>query len=255
MAGDNTSHRHIRVVPRADNEPGRPYGSDLDSLTPVFRSPPLPCPAPTMSKRTPASQDLQAESFAQARSFADMVRRTGINIAEDDSESVAHTPASMAGIIKLQPNRTRENNAWRPARDSDVGNLSTNGRGGNKNFSAAEDMNRFQPHSTAATLSFLAPTHYPPVQGCGIGRSVASPTSGQRTNSEDASKHSLGYNNGVATVKPAINDWNTGLFGKLPDPIHLHEQLGEFDGQVLFIGHPNRDVSKAAFTNYVRDIY
>lgn len=33
------------------------------------------------------------------------------------------------------------------------------------------------------------------------------------------------------------------LFGKLPDPIRLSEQTGLFDGQVVFIGHPNRDVS------------
>ncbi|RMZ72914.1 ubiquitin homeostasis lub1 [Pyrenophora seminiperda CCB06] len=33
------------------------------------------------------------------------------------------------------------------------------------------------------------------------------------------------------------------VFGRLPDPIHLHEQTGTFDGQVVFIGHPNRDVS------------
>ncbi|KAE8824974.1 hypothetical protein CFE70_008646 [Pyrenophora teres f. teres 0-1] len=33
------------------------------------------------------------------------------------------------------------------------------------------------------------------------------------------------------------------VFGRLPDPIHLHEQTGTFDGQVVFIGHPSRDVS------------
>ncbi|KAJ4335641.1 hypothetical protein N0V95_008840 [Ascochyta clinopodiicola] len=33
------------------------------------------------------------------------------------------------------------------------------------------------------------------------------------------------------------------LFGKLPDPIRLHEQMSQFDGQVVFIGHPNRDIS------------
>ncbi|KAG9379000.1 PFU domain containing protein [Pyrenophora tritici-repentis] len=33
------------------------------------------------------------------------------------------------------------------------------------------------------------------------------------------------------------------VFGRLPDPIHLHEKTGTFDGQVLFVGHPNRDVS------------
>lgn len=29
----------------------------------------------------------------------------------------------------------------------------------------------------------------------------------------------------------------------MPDIIRLHEQTGDFDGQVVFIGHPNRDVS------------
>jgi hypothetical protein len=33
------------------------------------------------------------------------------------------------------------------------------------------------------------------------------------------------------------------LFGNVPDPIRLHEQMGKFDGQVVFIGHPNRDIS------------
>ncbi|KAF2867137.1 hypothetical protein BDV95DRAFT_503123, partial [Massariosphaeria phaeospora] len=36
----------------------------------------------------------------------------------------------------------------------------------------------------------------------------------------------------------------TRVFGKrLPDLIILHEEIGEFDGQVVFIGHPNRDVT------------
>ncbi|KAH7126967.1 hypothetical protein B0J11DRAFT_460550, partial [Dendryphion nanum] len=34
------------------------------------------------------------------------------------------------------------------------------------------------------------------------------------------------------------------LFGKnLPDPIELSVKVGEFDGQIMFIGHPNRDIS------------
>lgn len=35
----------------------------------------------------------------------------------------------------------------------------------------------------------------------------------------------------------------TAVFGRLPDPIRLHEQTDAFDGQVMFIGHPNRDIS------------
>ncbi|PSN70359.1 hypothetical protein BS50DRAFT_662585 [Corynespora cassiicola Philippines] len=41
----------------------------------------------------------------------------------------------------------------------------------------------------------------------------------------------------------SIVDKYAHLFGKLPDQIHLHEKMGEFDGQTIFIGHPNRDVS------------
>lgn len=33
------------------------------------------------------------------------------------------------------------------------------------------------------------------------------------------------------------------LFGNLPDLIRLSEQVGAFDGKVVFIGHPNRDIS------------
>lgn len=41
-----------------------------------------------------------------------------------------------------------------------------------------------------------------------------------------------------------VVDEYTRLFGKqLPDPIHLHTEIGTFDGEVIFIAHPNRDVS------------
>ncbi|KAF1365748.1 hypothetical protein EJ07DRAFT_94131 [Lizonia empirigonia] len=77
---------------------------------------------------------------------------------EDDQ--LDHGCVSLAGIIKLQPNRKKGNKTWRPMQASDL---------------------REEPY----------------VQ----------------------------------------------VFGNLPDHIRLHEQMGEFDGQVVFIGHPNRDVS------------
>ncbi|KAL5391061.1 hypothetical protein DPSP01_001552 [Paraphaeosphaeria sporulosa] len=44
------------------------------------------------------------------------------------------------------------------------------------------------------------------------------------------------------TRPPAIEN-HLRLFEQLPDIIRLQEQTGDFDGQVVFIGHPNRDVS------------
>ncbi|KAJ4358634.1 uncharacterized protein N0V89_003218 [Didymosphaeria variabile] len=44
------------------------------------------------------------------------------------------------------------------------------------------------------------------------------------------------------TRLPAVEN-HLRLFGKLPDIIRLQEQTGDFDGQIVFIGHPNRDVS------------
>ncbi|KAF2820014.1 HAD-superfamily hydrolase, partial [Ophiobolus disseminans] len=241
--GDNTSHCHIRVVPRADNEPSQLYDSDSSALTPVFRSLSLLCPATTMSKRTPASQDLPIDSLAQARSFADMARRVGIDITDGENESLVQTSASAAGMIKLQPHRAREHKAWQPARNNDLGKPPVSGRGGGKIGSAADAIPCFQPHSSITTPSHLAPTQQHPVQGYDAGWSVASSTLGQRANYENPSEGSDDNKNGVATVEPAIGGWYTELFGKLPDPIHLHEHLGEFDGQVQFIGHPNRDIS------------
>ncbi|KAF2642979.1 hypothetical protein P280DRAFT_241440 [Massarina eburnea CBS 473.64] len=56
--------------------------------------------------------------------------------------------------------------------------------------------------------------------------------------------------NGSDHVSPTDTQFNPGVmkaytrvFGKLPDLIHLGSQTGDFDGQVIFIGHPNRDVS------------
>jgi hypothetical protein len=41
-----------------------------------------------------------------------------------------------------------------------------------------------------------------------------------------------------------VVDEYTRLFGKqLPDPIHLHTVIGTFDGEIIFIAHPNRDIS------------
>jgi len=44
-------------------------------------------------------------------------------------------------------------------------------------------------------------------------------------------------------IRPPVVESYTRLFGRLPDIIRLHEQTGDFDGQIVFIGHPNRDVS------------
>jgi hypothetical protein len=52
-----------------------------------------------------------------------------------------------------------------------------------------------------------------------------------------------GVDGSPSAIQPFPGTQYEQMFGKLPDPIRLHEQTGAFDGQVVFVGHPNRDIS------------
>ncbi|KAF1934322.1 uncharacterized protein M421DRAFT_50772 [Didymella exigua CBS 183.55] len=81
---------------------------------------------------------------------------------EFENDQDDHSSVSLAGIIKLQPSRTKTSKSWRSMQATDLGEACT--------------------------------------------------TRGR-------------------------------IFSNLPDPIRLSEQMGKFDGEVVFIGHPNRDIS------------
>lgn len=44
-------------------------------------------------------------------------------------------------------------------------------------------------------------------------------------------------------TSPSTRSDQVRLFGNLPDLVRLSEQVGAFDGKVVFIGHPNHDIS------------
>ncbi|KAF1947246.1 hypothetical protein EJ02DRAFT_295312, partial [Clathrospora elynae] len=154
---DGLTHSHIRIVPRIDTDATYDNEGNCNDKTPTFRSPSLQFPPPLELQSRPAEEST-GEPFTQVKTFADMARRYHQKDHEIEGEQSTPGCVSLAGIVKLQPNRKKATGSWRPKPASDLGKCKS-------------------------------------------------------------------------------------LFGNLPDPIRLHEQTGEFDGQVVFIGHPNRDIS------------
>ncbi|KAF1841427.1 uncharacterized protein K460DRAFT_434533 [Cucurbitaria berberidis CBS 394.84] len=138
-----------------------------------------------------------------------MARR--FHTKDDDVESEQSTPGSvsLAGIIKLQPNRKKSSSAF-----------------------TASPMESPYLRSIRPTKASPIPEH----QGVLTNRTniLGTPTGISRARGNEV---------GPDVLQAFGDDRYEQLFGKLPDPIRLHEEMGEFDGQVVFIGHPNRDVS------------
>lgn len=121
-----------------------------------------------------------------------------------------HGSMSLAGIVKLQSDSRKGNRFWRPMQASDLGESHLNGTG--------------QPHDDSLH------EHYQEM------RNSAIPLKTDSGGSHQHEEHHLAedYLAEATCVQ---------LFGRLPEPIQLSRQTGRFDGQVVFIGHPNRDVS------------
>ncbi|OSS45936.1 hypothetical protein B5807_08072 [Epicoccum nigrum] len=127
---------------------------------------------------------------------------------EDDLAD--HGSMSLAGIIKLQSDRRKGNKFWRPMQASDLGESHLDGTD--------------QPHDDSSQQNHQA-----------MGNSAIQ----LKTDSGGRHQHKEHYLAGNYLAEAS----RAQLFGTLPDPIQLSKQTGEFDGQVVFIGHPNRDVS------------
>ena len=121
-----------------------------------------------------------------------------------------HGSMSLAGIIKLQSDRRKGNRFWRPMQASDLGESHLDGTS--------------QPHDDS-----LHEIHEE------MRKSAISPKTDSGACHQHEEHHLAEEHSAEATCAQ--------LFGCLPDPIQLSKQTGEFDGQVVFIGHPNRDVS------------
>ncbi|KAL5114236.1 hypothetical protein ACEQ8H_007888 [Pleosporales sp. CAS-2024a] len=180
--------------------------------------------------RADTDQD-PADSASSANTFADMARRFR---PSDSGTSSEHSSLhSTAAIVTLPPHRKIGRDPWRPEQPSELSIACENAS------STAENMERLLHVGDAPPPTFLATSpqalrykQSPPEllhvaqgmpQGLAIEQAHAAPA--------------------PTELPPHADDRYAELFGQLPDQIFLHEQLGEFDGQVIFIGHPNRDVS------------
>jgi hypothetical protein len=213
--GNVSFYPHIQIVPRRQLA-----GGDRDDLgeEPTFRSASLQFP-PSSNDRRPDSAASEDWASTPGASFADMAR--GYNKKDTDGlERPTSGPMPLAGFLRLQSGRNRKGNkSWRPLQPSDL--------------SGGDDYDPSSPIE-AHSASEL-PFNVNPI-------SLSLDTTGNNMNATYASPIDGGRFSSVDTQLDVVGN-HIRLFGQLPDLIRLHEQTGDFDGQVVFIGHPNRDVS------------
>jgi hypothetical protein len=221
-----------------------------DEWTPTYRSPSLLYPRPSGRHTQPAEEHI-TESSVPARTFADMARHFCSSDNEGGSMQSASSPISLAGIIKLQPNRKAGHKLWRPMQASDQ--VGTHGAGydNSSTSSIVEKMGQLLSLDRSTPSSFrTASPHNRLYDLSSVNKGVPSAcehraylADGDDTVKLPITVSGTGSSNSTVPNHFDVSDRYAKLFGPLPDPIRLHEQLGEFDGQVVFIGHPNRDIS------------
>ncbi|KAF1913554.1 hypothetical protein BDU57DRAFT_502125 [Ampelomyces quisqualis] len=166
-----------------------------------------------------------------------MARRFGLRDTQVDAETSSQGSSSVLGMIKFHPSRRTGQESWRSRQSSEL-----RGSDHNENVTmVAEHMKGLLPLTRSTTTSALSPAVYDEVSSI----PEHAPTLNDRKDSGQGTFAMMGAEKRSDPMETHhdINDRYVDLFGKLPDPIRLHEQTGEFDGQVVFIGHPNRDVS------------
>jgi hypothetical protein len=180
-----------------------------------------------------------------------MARRFCFNNTESESEQTGQSSAPIAGIVKLQPHRKIGHKSWRPMQASVLSEAYGAGLENVSISSTSENMEHLLSLRKLAPSAFLAAAqhrgtyHHSAVVGETPSRSenLAPVINRADMAQRPFALFGTGQQESAVAVQPDVNSHYTELFGKLPDPIRLHEQLGNFDGQVVFIGHPNRDVS------------
>jgi hypothetical protein len=232
-------------MPRADHEGGQTAYSEDDYWTPTYRS-------RSLLHLEPSDRYRQAIDDSAAKTFAAMARRIFLSDDEGESEPSSQSSASLAGgVIKFQPIRREGSSSWKPTGISDLCDTNGSGQNDGNASSTAGDTERLAPVRTSAPSSVLATSPHESYNDTPTIKASASTrpehrhrlTSGADTVGRAFNFVRSGQRSKEDNSTPGSNERHAELFGDLPDPIRLHEQLGEFDGQVVFIGHPNRDVS------------
>jgi hypothetical protein len=228
-------------MPRADHEGGQTTYSEDDYWTPTYRSRSLLYSDPS-DHYTQGVGDPGPGVSAPPKTFAAMARRFHLSENEGGVEQSSQSLASAAGIVKLQPKSREGSSSWRPTGRSGPGESDESGQDTGNTSSATnhmghqEALRRSKPSSVLMTSPHKAFSNTPAGIKVGELRTDRDPVGPIFT------FHGTGQESNKADARHESND-RVALFGDLPDPIRLHEQLGQFDGQVVFIGHPNRDVS------------
>lgn len=166
-------------------------------------------------------------------------------IDEVDDDHVHQSSVSLASIVKSQPNCDRTAQSWRPIQASDLGEArNTNLDGSSKSTDAdvcSDTTAEFELRGPFIDRQVGSGT----LTGVLPGRLQLRDTNGDVMNDYDiagivgASEMAIDKGEVASSAEAA----RMRLFGNLPDLIRLSEQVGAFDGQIIFIGHPNRDIS------------
>ncbi|KAF2679490.1 hypothetical protein K458DRAFT_490582 [Lentithecium fluviatile CBS 122367] len=236
--GGVSLHSHIRVIPHrqsTENNLGHLYEDD----TPTFRSQSMQfLSSYDESRRGSATSEGSTSTYTPAATFADMAR--GYNKKDmEGMERPTSGPMPLAGFVRLQPGRNRKGNkSWRPLQPSDLGGedgLEGDGSSSPADVSEFRPFDLSRPPSTQFTQTKASPF---------TSLSIVTGTAAENKANEFSAfpNEDSGETSPTDTRFDVVENYMR-LFGKLPDLIRLHEQTGDFDGQIVFIGHPNRDVS------------
>ncbi|KAL6712524.1 hypothetical protein ACN47E_000401 [Coniothyrium glycines] len=167
-----------------------------------------------------------------------MARRYHRKDDELESSSMSHSGTSLSGIVKFQPSRRKIDEPWRPLQTIDM----NQGTGDDADYVTKNVTSSLEDARLSyAQVESLRPPH--------VASQITSTVALQQLDSpSDTLVHEVtadpqGDKHSSRILRGGQEDIVEHVFGRLPDPIRLHEQTGEFDGQVIFIGHPNRDVS------------
>lgn len=229
MQSSGVDHSHIRVIPHRGNSGNTE--DKYDDGIPTFRSPSLQY-ASLLTPQTRIYENSTAESLSQVKTFADMARRYHKIDDKFDSEQLLSNPGPLGSILKLQSHRK----TWQPMRTSDLSHCE------NAENDACEPS--LEVHTSTHESGYnhidlalpAKPSLHSQIQSM-LDNSTAT------SQASDTFFGVTGDENHMKALHAIPGHSYERLFGKLPDLIRLHEQTGDFDGQVVFIGHPNRDVS------------
>jgi hypothetical protein len=239
---DSLPHSHIQIVPRDDTEFTLDDSYTESDEVPTFNSPSLQFSLSTGDKPKHFSHATEKPPTKTA-TFADMARRFPTTDNKAEAELPTHSCASSAGIIRLQPSRNKADKFWWALQTA---NASENGRASSDDSSAFDRLHhpddRIDETLPRGLSSATPSSKSSPLELLQQRSTLSNHTSLLRC-SEDSIPETSGGIGSTEGLQSTPDVHYSQLFGKLPDPIHLQEQMGEFDGQVAFIGHPNRDVS------------